>query len=133
MLFGGTTLLRCILAFSVTIPFLCFIPAYAATSGVILRAVSGVILRAVIHHSGAITVVAVNEETGLRSTVISDSKGFYSFPALDVCIYTVTATASEFKMFREDNILTDANSSVRFGVKLAVGSAATIEQLWRFG
>ena len=75
MLFGGTAVLRRILAFSVTIALLCVIPA-AAIAGVISETVtapSGTVMPNVM-------VVAVNEETGLRSTVISDGKGFYGFP-----------------------------------------------------
>ena len=100
MLFGGTAVLRRILAFSVTIALLCVIPA---------AAIAGVISETVTYPSGAVMpnvmAVAVNEETGLRSTVISDGKGFYGFPAFDVGIYTVTTTAGGFKTFREDKLI----------------------------
>jgi hypothetical protein len=117
-------MLRRILAFFVAAALL-YVPAYAVITGVISGTVtdpSG----AVMPH---VTVSAVNQATGIMTSVVSDSKGYYSFPALAVGIYTVTARANGFKSFREDNITIDANSSVRMDVKMVLGSVAVTEQV----
>jgi Carboxypeptidase regulatory-like domain len=118
-------MLRRILALSLALALLYVAPAYAAITGVISGTVtdpSGAVLPNV-------TVLAMNEETGIKSTVVSDSKGFYSFPALDVGLYTITATATSFNTFSEEHIRIDANSSVRADIKLTVGSVAITEQV----
>lgn len=118
-------MLRRILAFSIAVALLFVIPAHASITGVISGTVSDL--------SGAVlpnvTVVAVDEATGIKTSVVSDGKGFYSFPALDVGVYTVTAAASGFKTFQENHIRIDANSSLRLDVTLSVGSVAVTEQV----
>jgi hypothetical protein len=120
----GPSVLRNILAFFVA-TLLYVAPAYAAITGVISGTVtdpSGAVIPKV-------TVLVANQATGIKSTVVSDSKGFYSFPALDVGTYTVTVTANGFKTFQEGNIRIDANSSVRVDAKLALGSVDVTEQV----
>ena len=116
---------RRIFALSLTVILLCVVPAYASITGVISGTVSD--------PSGAVVpnakVTAVNQATGIKTAVVSDSKGFYSFPVLDIGEYTVTAAAPGFKAFTESNIRIDANSSLRVDVKLQLGSVAVIEQV----
>lgn len=42
------------------------------------------------------TVVVINTQTGIKTTVKTDSKGFYSFPALDVGCYDLEASQAGF-------------------------------------
>ena len=46
--------------------------------------------------SGA-TVIATNTQTGVQTTLKSDAKGFYSFPALQIGTYTVEVQQPGFK------------------------------------
>lgn len=118
-------MLRRIRAFSIVIALLYAVSAYASITGVISGTVTD--------PSGAVVpnvkVVAVDQATGIKTAVVTDSKGFYSFTALPIGQYTVTATATGFQSFNESNIRIDANSSVRVDVKLAMGSVAVTEQV----
>lgn len=94
-------------------------------------AITGTISGIVSDPSGAampgVTVTATNQLTGVVSTVVTDGKGFYSFPALAVGIYTVNIKSSGFKDFSEQNIRIDANSSVRTDIQLELGSVTETE------
>src|ERR1700742_4713446 len=85
-------------------------------------AITGTISGVVSDPSGAampgVTVTATNQLTGVVSTVVTDDKGFYSFPALAVGIYTVNIKQPGFKDFSEQNIHIDAKSSVRTNIPL---------------
>jgi hypothetical protein len=101
------------------------IPAFAAITGVI----SGTITDS----SGAVmpgvSVVVLNEQTGIRQTRVSDSKGFYSFPALDVGTYTISTTQTGFESYQQTGIKVDANSSIRGDITLKVGSVNQVEEI----
>lgn len=118
-------MLRRIRAFCIAITLLYAVSAYASITGVISGTVSDP-SGAVVPH---VTVTAVNEATGIRTTVVTNSKGFYSFTALDVGTYTITATQSGFKTFSVEHIRVDANSSMRADVQLTMGSVAVTEQV----
>ena len=96
-------------------------------------AINGVISGNVTDPSGAaipgVTITATNPLTGVVSTAKSDGKGFYSFPALLVGVYTVGARVSGFKDFSEENIHIDANSSVRVDIALELGSVSETEHV----
>ena len=97
------------LALSFTMVLAILIPAYAAITGVISGTVTdpqGAVIPGV-------TVVALNEQTGVQQSVITDGKGFYSFLALGVGSYTITASQPGFETLHETGIKVDANSSVR--------------------
>ena len=66
-------------------------------------------------------VTATDQLTGVQSKVITDSKGFYSFPALAVGIYTVQLSSTGYKEFVEKDVKIDANSAVRVDVRFALG------------
>ena len=104
---------------------LCTVSAYGAITGVI----SGTLTDPTGAVMSNVTVVVLNEQTGVRNTIATDSKGFYSFPVLDVGTYTITATAQGFKTYIENHIKIDANSSVRADVKLSVGAVTTTEEV----
>lgn len=67
-------------------------------------------------------VVAANEETGIRTSVTADAKGFYSLPALPVGTYRVEVTKPGFKTYLQSGILLRVNDSVRVDVALSVGN-----------
>jgi len=85
-------------------------------------AVSGIIIDpsgAVVPH---VTVRAINVNTGVTISTITDGKGFYTFPALNVGTYKVEIKQPGYKAFQESGIKIDANSLVRLDVKLQLGS-----------
>jgi hypothetical protein len=96
-------------------------------------AITGVISGTVTDPSGAVvpgvTIVALNVQTGVKHTVVTDGKGFYSFPALDVGLYTVSAGAQGFQSSEITGIKVDANSSIRKDVALKLGSVATVDEV----
>lgn len=99
--------------------------AHAATTGVISGTVtdpSG----AVVPHA---TIVATNQLTGVKRTEVSDAKGFYSFPALDVGTYTISASVTGFQSFELKDITIDANSNVRADVLLKVGNVTQVTEV----
>jgi len=69
-----------------------------------------------------VRVVAMNEETGIKVTVITDSKGFYSFPALPVGTYRIEISKSGFKTYIQSDLLLRVNDSVRVDAALNVGN-----------
>jgi hypothetical protein len=99
----------------------------------VLAAINGVISGNITDPSGAaipgVTITATNQLTGVVSTAKSDGKGFYSFPALLVGIYSVSARVPAFKDFSEENIRIDANSSVRVDIALEIGSISETERV----
>jgi hypothetical protein len=108
---------------AVFVLILCTAQLYGAITGTISGVVSD--------PSGAampgVTVTATNQLTGVVNKVVTDDKGFYSFPALAVGIYTVNINQSGFKDFSEQNIRIDANSSVRTDIQLQIGSVTETE------
>ncbi len=89
-------------------------------------AITGSISGVVTDPSGAIlpnvTVVATSTTTNVQSTVVTDSKGFYSFPALKVDTYNVTVAAAGFRDFLQSNVKIDANSALRIDITMEVGA-----------
>jgi hypothetical protein len=74
-----------------------------------------------------VIVVAVNTQTGVRQTVVTDDKGFYSFPALPIGPYDINVEQSGFRRFHQTGLDIDADSALRVDVSLAVG--ATTQEL----
>jgi hypothetical protein len=94
-------------------------------------AITGTISGTVTDQTGAavpgVTVVALNEDTGVKQTVITDASGFYSFLALGVGSYSITASREGFETFHETGIKVDANSSIRIDMHFKVGTTVTTE------
>ncbi len=112
--------------FSLAVLMLFFVvSAYAAITGVISGTVTD--------STGAVipgaTIVALEMQTGVKHTVISDNSGFYSFPALDIGIYTVSVTNAGFQSYQITGIKVDANSSIRTDAVLKVGSVSQVEEV----
>jgi len=71
-------------------------------------------------------VTATEAATNVQSTTVSDSKGLYSLPTLNVGTYTIRVSAAGFSDFEETGIKVDTNSSIRIDVKLKVGSVTNL-------
>ena len=114
------------LPFSIAILMLFFaVSAYAAITGVI----SGTVTDSTGAVVPGVTVTVLNQDTGVKQTQVSDSKGFFSFPVLDIGSYTINATQTGFESFHETDIKVDANSSVRADIALKVGSVTQTEEV----
>ena len=108
---------------TLTMAFVFAMSAYAAITG----SISGTVTDQTGAVMPQVTVLALNQETGVRQSVVTDSRGFYSFTALPVGLYTITASQQGFESFRQTNIKVDANSAVRADVQFRVGTVATTE------
>ncbi len=102
---------------------LCLIWGQAAFAGVtgtisgIVRDPSGGVLPGV-------QVVATSVETGVATTVTTDSDGFYSFQALPVGTYNVQFSLKGFKSSVQTGIILRVNDVLREDVTLAVGEVS---------
>jgi len=66
-------------------------------------------------------VNATQTATGVRQTVATDARGFYSFRILPVGSYDVDITALGFKPVRRTGVVIDLNSKVVVDTSLAIG------------
>jgi hypothetical protein len=112
--------------------FLRFV-SFAGISAVVLlatltawAAITGSISGVVTDPSGAVvpgvTVVATSVSTNVQSSVVTDAKGFYNFPTLNVGTYTVTANQAGFRDYQQSGVKIDANSAVRIDVTMELGA-----------
>jgi hypothetical protein len=95
------------------------------TLAVAWASINGSIAGVVTDASGAVlsgaTVVATETKTGVKTTVTTDEKGFYNFPALAVGSYEVEINSPGFRPFRKTGLVIDANSALRVDVSMKVG------------
>ena len=88
--------------------------------------ITGSISGVVTDSSGAVisgaSVVAVNTQTGVRTTVTTDAKGFYNLPTLAIGTYALEIRHIGFKTFQKNGLIIDANSSLRADAILDVGA-----------
>jgi Carboxypeptidase regulatory-like domain/TonB dependent receptor len=93
--------------------------------------ITGSISGVVADPSGAVipgaSVTATDIATGIKTTVTTDSKGFYSLPTLAIGTYDLEVTQSGFKTSRTTGLVIDANSALRNDVSLQVGT--TVETM----
>ncbi|PYX23530.1 MAG: TonB-dependent receptor, partial [Acidobacteria bacterium] len=105
-----------------TLAFLIFVSTFTWAS--ITGSVSGVVTDS----SGAVIanaqVVAIDTQTGIRTSVTTDAKGFYSFPSLPVGTYDLEISQVGFKTFRQTGLVIDTNSALRADATLTVGTAS---------
>ena len=89
--------------------------------------ITGSISGVVIDPSGAVIpsaqVIALNKGTGVRQSVVTDSKGFYEFPALDIGTYDLDVQQPGFKAYHLTGLVIDANSALVVDIKLTLGAA----------
>jgi len=87
--------------------------------------INGSISGVVTDSSGALVnganVTATNTETGVQTSVKTDSKGFYNFPALQIGTYAVQVQQTGFKTVSLPGLVIDANSALRADITLPVG------------
>ncbi|HTZ57805.1 MAG TPA: TonB-dependent receptor [Acidobacteriaceae bacterium] len=89
-------------------------------------AITGSISGVVTDPSGAVipgvTVVATSVSTNVQSTAVTDSKGFFNLPTLNVDTYNLSATQAGFRDYQQTGIKIDANSAVRVDITLQLGT-----------
>jgi len=94
--------------------------------GLTWASISGSISGLVTDSSGAVvsgaSVVATNTQTGVKTTVTTDAKGFYSLPALPVGTYDLQVREIGFKTYTETGLVINANSALRVDATLSVGT-----------
>ena len=108
---------------------LSFVGVAVILSASISRAdITGSISGVITDPSGAVipgaTVTAIATSTNIQHTALTDSKGFFSFPALNVDHYDVSARQAGFRDFLERNITVDTNSQIRVDIKMQLGNVA---------
>ncbi len=78
-------------------------------SGLVWASIDGSISGVVTDPSGAVIsgaqVVAVNTQTGVRTSLATDSKGFYNFQALPVGTYNLEITQIGFTSYRKTGLV----------------------------
>ena len=102
---------------------------FPLTAVVTWAAITGSISGVITDSSGAVvpgvTVTITSQSTSVKRTV-TDSKGFYRFPALDVDKYDVSASQTGFRDFLEQGVRIDANSAIRIDIPLQVGAVNNV-------
>lgn len=96
-------------------------------------AITGSISGVVTDPSGAVvqgaSVVATAASTNAKFTAVTDSKGFYIFPTLNVDLYTISMNQQGFRNYRQDGVKIDANSAVRIDIAMEVGEITSVIQV----
>jgi carboxypeptidase family protein/TonB-dependent receptor-like protein len=94
--------------------------------GLAWASITGSISGVVSDPSGAVItgakVVAINVDTGVRTTLTTDSKGFYNFASLPVGTYDLEISQMGFRTFKKTGLVIDANSALRADATLPVGA-----------
>lgn len=104
----------------------------AAFASAVLAQDRGTIRGTVSDASGAVmpavTITAINIDTGVKQTVTTDSSGFFSMPYLQVGNYSVLAEKTGFRRTETQDIRVDVASVADVNVALAIGGTdQTIE------
>jgi Carboxypeptidase regulatory-like domain len=84
-----------------------------SVSGTVTDASGAAVVRA--------SVTATNTNTGIRQAVMTDDRGFYSFPDLPVGPYDLEFTTTAFRPYRRTGVNIDANSALTVNAVLEVG------------
>ena len=100
-----------------------FLLGAALTWAAITGSISGVVSDPSGAVVGGATVTATETQTGVRTEITTDSKGFYNFPSLPIGTYTVEVRAGGFKVYEQKGLVIDANSALRADVILQLGQA----------
>lgn len=104
---------------------LAMVLGFASTA--VFAAVTGSISGTVRDTQGAVlpgvTVRLQNVETGVAQTIVTDSAGFYNFPALPLGHYDVTFEKSGFGNYEQTNIVINVDTARRVDATLRVGSS----------
>src|SRR5215831_11568403 len=91
-------------------------------------AVNGSIAGLVKDASGAVVpradVKAVNVETNVTNTTVSDNVGAYAFLSLPVGHYRLEVTAAGFRRYEQTDVTLNTNDELRFDIVLQVGEVS---------
>src|SRR6202162_5846793 len=94
-------------------------------TGRLIAGITASISGTVTDPSGAViagaTVTATNLDTGVVTTLTTNSQGFYSFQELPLGKYSVTVTQTGFKSYVQTGIMLDVNDALVIDVALQVG------------
>jgi Carboxypeptidase regulatory-like domain len=89
-------------------------------------AITGSISGVVADPSGAVVpgvkVVATSVTTSVQSTAVTDAKGFYNLPALNVDTYNLSTSQPGFRDYQQTGIKIDANSALRVDIAMQLGT-----------
>src|SRR5277367_1711570 len=66
-------------------------------------------------------ITATEVSSGVKQTIATDTRGFYSFQSLPVGRYDVEVSASGFKPLRRTGVVMDVNSKIVVDASLAIG------------
>ena len=72
------------------------------------------------------TVTATDTDTGIRQTVVTDDKGFYSLLDLPIGHYELGVESPSFRPYRRTGIVIDANSALTVDAALEVGERSDV-------
>ena len=96
-------------------------PLFAADGGSLLGTVSD-------QHDAVVagaTVTVTAATTGVKQSVVTDGRGFYSFQNLPVGTYDVAMDAAGFKPLRRTGVVINVDSKSVVDVSLSIGESAT--------
>jgi Carboxypeptidase regulatory-like domain len=89
-------------------------------------AITGSISGVVTDPSGAVVpgvkVVATSVTTNVQSTAVTDAKGFYNLPTLNVDTYNLSTSQPGFRDYQQTGIKIDANSALRVDITMQLGT-----------
>ncbi len=89
-------------------------------------AITGSISGVVTDPSGAVVpgvkVVATSVTTNVQSTAVTDAKGFYNLPTLNVDTYNLSTSQPGFRDYLQTGIKIDANSALRVDITMQLGT-----------
>jgi hypothetical protein len=99
--------------------------AMAASASVVAQTATGIILGTVHDGQGAavpgVAVTATNVDTGLASSVVTDSAGAYTLPQLPAGRYNVVAELDGFAKSGVDGFVLQVAQNARLNIELKVG------------
>ena len=98
------------------------IAAWASITG----SISGVVTDPAGAVVPGVTVVATDVATNIQHTTVTDAKGFYAFPAMNVGTFSVSVSQPGFRDFQESGVKINANSALRIDIKLEIGKVSNI-------
>lgn len=107
-----------------------FLVLFITTFGLWSQTPTGEVAGNVLDSSGAAIpaaqVTILNRNTGLERATRSNESGFYTFPALPVGPYTITAKHDGFRRTDMQNVTVTALASLRVDVTLQVGEVTDV-------
>jgi Carboxypeptidase regulatory-like domain/TonB dependent receptor-like, beta-barrel len=106
---------------SVLFTAICLFTSFAATAQVNTASIRGTVRDANGAAIAGVAVTSTNEATGVSLVTATNSEGIYTFPILNVGVYTVTAEYAGFKKAAHKGIGLQVNQTVRVDLSLEVG------------